>query len=127
MKRAINAIFLVFSIVLAVAIFYISSLNLTAEATRGLKIMPILYHFGIFFMLSFSLLAGLMPKKILFLALSLAFVIYALSDEIHQYFVLGRACTIFDFAVDSLGILSALIFYSFIILLSQNKNFQIRF
>ncbi|MCX8129093.1 MAG: VanZ family protein [Clostridia bacterium] len=39
------------------------------------------------------------------LALSMVFsVAYAISDEIHQFFVPGRAMRIFDIGVDSLGI-----------------------
>ena len=37
-------------------------------------------------------------------------VLYALSDEIHQYFVPGRACRIFDIGIDTAGILTAIIF-----------------
>lgn len=32
-------------------------------------------------------------------------VLYAVSDEIHQYFVLGRACRAFDVMIDSSGAL----------------------
>ena len=37
-------------------------------------------------------------------------VLYAVSDEIHQYFVPGRACRLFDVFVDATGILTALVF-----------------
>lgn len=37
---------------------------------------------------------------------SLFCVLYAISDEIHQYFVPGRACRFFDVCVDSGGILA---------------------
>lgn len=37
-------------------------------------------------------------------------VLYAVSDEIHQIFVVGRACRVFDVFVDSLGIITGLIF-----------------
>lgn len=49
--------------------------------------------------------------------LSLAFVIsfvFALSDEIHQYFVPGRSCDIFDLLADCLGISISLFFYNFV-------------
>ncbi len=32
-------------------------------------------------------------------------ILYAASDEIHQYFVPGRTCSLWDFLVDSLGII----------------------
>ncbi len=42
-------------------------------------------------------------------------VLYAASDEIHQYFVPGRACRFTDILIDSAGILIAIIIISFII------------
>ncbi len=39
----------------------------------------------------------------------LAAVLYSVSDEIHQYFVPGRACRIFDVGVDSLGALTGIL------------------
>ncbi len=32
-------------------------------------------------------------------------LLYAISDEIHQYFVLGRSCAIGDVLIDSLGVI----------------------
>jgi VanZ family protein len=32
-------------------------------------------------------------------------LLYAISDEIHQYFVLGRCCSIQDVLIDSIGII----------------------
>ena len=43
--------------------------------------------------------APLLFKTILFC------ILYAVTDEIHQYFVPGRSCRLFDVGVDSLGIL----------------------
>lgn len=43
--------------------------------------------------------------------------IYSVSDEIHQYFVPGRACRIFDVGVDTLGALTGTLFLAFIILI----------
>ena len=48
---------------------------------------------------------------------ALSFIItaaYAVSDEIHQLFVEGRACRIFDVFVDSCGAVSAILFMMFI-------------
>ncbi len=52
----------------------------------------------------------------------LSFVItaaYAATDEIHQLFVEGRACRFFDWLVDCSGAAAALIFISFLIILSR--------
>ncbi len=37
-------------------------------------------------------------------------LLYAISDEIHQYFVLGRNCSIQDVLIDAIGIISFYIF-----------------
>ncbi len=42
-------------------------------------------------------------------------VLYAVSDEIHQYFVPERACRIFDVLVDSAGCLTGIAIFSLII------------
>ncbi len=42
-------------------------------------------------------------------------ILYAISDEIHQYFVPGRACQIRDVLIDSSGVISGIVFL-FIIL-----------
>lgn len=47
---------------------------------------------------------------------------YALTDEIHQIFVDGRACRFFDWIVDCSGAAAALIFVSLIIFLSKKKR-----
>lgn len=44
-------------------------------------------------------------------------VIYAVSDEIHQLFVNGRACRVFDVFIDSLGVISGIVFFGVIIFL----------
>ncbi len=47
-------------------------------------------------------------------------VVYSISDEIHQHFVPGRACRVFDMFVDSCGIATGiLIFMALILLISK--------
>lgn len=48
-------------------------------------------------------------QKIKSLVIFLFCLLYAVSDEIHQYFVPGRACRLFDVFVDAIGILTALV------------------
>ena len=43
--------------------------------------------------------------------------LYSVSDEIHQYFVPGRACRIFDVGVDTLGALTGTLILTLIILI----------
>ena len=53
---------------------------------------------------SLSTLDKLSKKKTFFIALLIS-VLYAISDEIHQYFVPGRACQFRDVMIDSCGAL----------------------
>lgn len=46
-------------------------------------------------------------------------LLYAISDEIHQYFVLGRNCAFQDVLIDSIGIV---IFYIFMVLKKRRLN-----
>ncbi len=39
--------------------------------------------------------------------------VYALSDEIHQIFIPGRACQLFDWAVDTAGVLCGVFLFTF--------------
>lgn len=49
-------------------------------------------------------------------------VLYAVSDEIHQYFVAGRSCEIRDMTIDSLGALLGISLTVFCIYLIKRKR-----
>jgi len=136
-----NKISLIIAILIAIFIFYISSLTFKAGVPGPeFSFKPILYHFLIFLLFSFFLLIALLKhqksedfcglkisaeifkgKKInLFLLAILISIIYAISDEFHQLFVPGRACSLSDVLTDSAGVLFAGLLYSFRIK-SKNK------
>ena len=65
-----------------------------------------LCHFGEYAVLSFFVYMMLRSFGFTAKRASLAILIsalYAVTDEVHQYFVPGRACRIFDIAIDTLG------------------------
>lgn len=81
-------------------------------------------HFSEYFVLgALTFVAAVTFYKYKFLIRSLvAFVfciLYSISDEVHQYFVPGRACRMFDIFVDSCGSLTAIILLSVIVLKSK--------
>lgn len=39
-------------------------------------------------------------------------ILYAVSDEVHQYFIPGRACRVSDIVIDGVGIISSIILNS---------------
>ena len=60
--------------------------------------------------------------KFIFIGVIIALV-YAVSDEFHQLFVPGRACSFSDFLVDSAGIFLATLIYS-LKFLNPKKEFS---
>ena len=78
-------------------------------------------HFFEFLALAFLLSGALFftKKRFMPIAAFTGSVLYAVCDEIHQYFVPERACRIFDVFVDACGILCGiLIFAGFLSLLN---------
>lgn len=54
--------------------------------------------------LSGAVLSGSKIKnKSLYLCILVLCILYAMSDELHQYFVPGRACRVMDVCIDSVG------------------------
>ena len=49
-------------------------------------------------------------------------VLYAVSDEIHQYFVPGRACRLFDVFVDSCGSSLGILIFLLILLIAKSVS-----
>lgn len=134
-RKTVSALMWVFTVLMCVCIFYMSSCNSTdSEAmSTGIKaIMEKIFGYGFtdffvrkcahtieymmlgFFSAGAVLASFLKPKNLLFS--TLACVLYAASDEIHQLYVPGRACQVRDVLIDSAGIVAGtlaalLIFY----------------
>ncbi len=111
-----------FSITFAImiAIFSVSSIQFDSGGfSDGSSFKAILYHLTAFFALSFFLSVSLIRgnRKTMFLPVFFTAFLYAVFDEIHQYFVPGRNMSFGDLILNTIGIISALIVYSFIIFL----------
>jgi VanZ family protein len=98
---------------MAIEIFFFSSKSSVPGAGGVFLLLPIAYHFVVFFLFSFFLLATIKGNKKLktsYLIIVLIFsVIYAISDEFHQSFVPGRNADIKDVLTDSVGIILSLL------------------
>ena len=111
-----NKISWVITIFIAITIFYVSSLIFPPGKGVGFNWKPIAYHFYAFLFLAALLLISITRgknknKKFIFIAIIIVLV-YAISDEFHQLFVPGRACSFSDFLIDSAGIFLATLIYS---------------
>ena len=79
-----------------------------SSSTSGAVIRWLLAHFTVFAVLGCLLTAAcavdLGPGKA-FVAAMILGILYAFSDELHQYFVPGRACQLRDVCIDASGVL----------------------
>ncbi len=117
-----NKISLLLALFVGVIIFCWSAVP-GFEGSPGFNLLPIIYHVGIFFLLgSFLFLAAWDNFKessiLIVILISLA---YAASDELHQFFVPNRGCSITDFGIDSFGILISLGFVLFFRLFRKKR------
>ena len=107
----------------AVLIFYISSLSFPPGAKAGTNFNAILYHILAFFLFALFLFVSILRGKknylIFFLAITLS-IFYAISDELHQFFVPGRSCAFSDVFLDFVGISLASLVYLIRIKLKSN-------
>ena len=113
-----NKISWVITIFIAIIIFYLSSQTFPQGAPGPeFPLKAIIYHFFAFFFfnafLMISIIKGKKQNKKLILITIFISILYAFSDEFHQYFVPGRSSTISDVLIDTTGILFATIIYLF--------------
>ena len=99
----------------AVEIFYFSTLQGTTYGGKTSSLIPIIYHFIVFFLFSFFFLATIkgskkIKPKYMLITLFVSLV-YAVLDEIHQLFVPYRDASLKDIFIDALGISASMITY----------------
>jgi VanZ family protein len=103
---------IILTILIAIEIFYFSTLQIGGSTREGISWTASLYHFTVFFLFAFFLFMSMKNKEIkisnVILVLTIS-VIYAISDEIHQMFVPLRDAGIKDILIDTLGICSAML------------------
>jgi VanZ family protein len=98
------------ALIYALMIFAISAIP-QITPSFGFKFEDKILHFIEYSIFSFLLFLAFFTsrkeffKKNVFLFCSLIGIAYAFSDELHQKFVPGRNCDLFDFLADSLGII----------------------
>ncbi len=108
---------LILTILLAIEIFYISSI----PGSKGAPLIPFVaetYHFSVFFLFGFFLfflIKGEKEASPFYLITALAItLIYAFSDEFHQSFVPFRSPDLFDIFLDLIGASISILIAGFI-------------
>ncbi|MDE7263801.1 MAG: VanZ family protein [Anaeroplasmataceae bacterium] len=61
-------------------------------------------------------------EKIIFPIVSIFGILYAISDEFHQYFISGRAPAVKDVLIDSIGLLTMIFFIGFLLNLKKGRR-----
>jgi len=97
-------------IIWAGVIFYFSSIpNLKTNLEYDFVLRKIAHviEYLVFTFLLYRAFRGSFKMNVLrlFMYPAAFSLLYAISDEFHQYFVLGRSCSIYDVLIDSLGII----------------------
>ncbi len=116
------------SIAYALLIFFLSSLPSLKSPDIGVSFQDKIYHVLEYAVLGFLMQRGSerhgrRPLKRLLL-ISMIGIGYAASDEIHQRFVPGRQCELFDFLSDAAGVLAGQAVFSIgrMLRTSRKKN-----
>lgn len=142
-------ILLILSCLCMLAIFILSSFPAAASSEQSEAVMVLFSNFreGNFtpqvldiiefiirkfaHILEFALLGGLWYGYFLHTSLShnkkktFAFLIsvtYAISDEVHQYFVEGRAARVYDVAIDTIGVILGILAVMLICLIIKKRG-----
>ena len=105
-------------------IYYVSSIQFPPPPPGvSFNGKAIIYHISVFFLLSMFLYISMAKKELdgrIFSIMSISLV-YAMLDELHQYFVPGRFMSVNDVLIDSIGITFSTLIY-FIIIEVKKKN-----
>ncbi len=111
-ERHYKISFVIF-LVVALFIVYISSKPYDPVPKIKIPLKPVIYHLGVFFLLALFLMMSMCRgKNIDWIFFSVIFaVFYAITDELHQFFIRGRAASSFDIFLDSVGALFAFMIY----------------
>ncbi|MBI4116744.1 VanZ family protein [Candidatus Pacearchaeota archaeon] len=119
---------IIFSILLAIEIFYVSSLP-GSKATAAIPFVAETYHFSVFFLLGFflffSIKGGKKTSPFYLAAALIITLIYAFSDEFHQSFVPFRSPDLFDIFLDLIGASISILIAGFISKKSIQLNGEI--
>ena len=113
----------IITIIGAILIYHFSTLTFSSGPGIGTSnIKAILYHILAFFFftgfLHITIIQG--KNKKLILGTTILAILYAILDELHQYFIPGRQCSIRDIGLDTIGIIFASMTY--LILLLRKKQ-----
>ncbi len=103
-----------------ILIFFLSSISTLTAPDLGFNFQDKLHHFAFFAFYGLLLARAFyyqdwspgIKKSYVLIAITFG-SLYALSDELHQYFVPGRDMDIWDFVADSFGIIGGVLLFHY--------------
>ena len=105
----------------------IKTMDITKKLYYIDKLLPIIRkiaHFSIYTVVGFSIMGFMCTfdmKNIFKLLISFGVgVTYAISDEVHQYFIPGRSARVLDVCIDSAGVLTGIFILISLIIVMEN-------
>lgn len=105
---------IIFMVLIAIEIFVISSIPASDFPSSGIDFSSA-YHLMIFFLLNFFIILSLTKGKnmnLKYVLISIVFsLMYAVLDEIHQFFVPTRFPSLMDLLIDATGIFLSTLTY----------------
>lgn len=104
-----------FIVNILVNIFNIHNIDILSLIIRKLAHLT---EYAILGLLVYNLIHSYNKKTYIALFIS---ILYAITDEMHQYFVPGRSCQITDIMIDTIGIIIGVYLYKLII-----KRYQVK-
>lgn len=98
----------------SLAIIYVSNQENIDFLKNGFIFEDKILHFLAYFLYGLTIQFAFINSKNVntkkfYITVIIIGALFALSDEIHQYFVKGRSADVFDWIADSLGIISSLL------------------
>lgn len=97
--------YIAMTFLIAIIIFLFSNISSIPQQKNELSLSTI-YHLSIFFAFTFFLTLSIKSKNLNEKTIAIAFLIslaYAISDEFHQLFVIGRFASVMDLSIDMVG------------------------
>ena len=111
---------LFYPVMIAIIIFIASHQSKLTVPDFGFKIEDKIIHGIVYFIFGLSLVYSILRINPSFSLLKLRYlviiigILYGASDEVHQYFIPGRVCDIYDLIADSVGVYSSILIYPFL-------------
>jgi VanZ family protein len=105
---------------IAIIIFIASHQSKLTVPDFGFKIEDKIIHSLVYLIFGLSLVYSILRINPSFSLLKLRYlviiigILYGASDEVHQYFIPGRVCDIYDLIADSIGIYSSILIYPYL-------------